>query len=184
MKKYTAGLIIFLLAVTILACKDTNFEKVAKGIEGVEITVNGLEKVIIEGNLRGMISVEDARAVLLACNKIMDANEQASILVRQLHKLNQQDQVNLFQVIHPVLETVDRIMAADLVSIKDPETKNKIKLAIGVMQLTLRGIEAALVEGGKNVAGAEEQDRFDFRYDGNGQCWPALCYALGYDAKA
>jgi hypothetical protein len=113
----------------------------------VGIGVQGLQSVIIDGNLRGQISTEDARAIMQVCIKITEANVQASGLVRQLAKLKTEDRITLFNVVHPVLQTVDNAMALDLAGVKDPSLKAKIRLAIGTMQLTLRAIEAALVGG-------------------------------------
>jgi hypothetical protein len=135
---------------TVAACGPSTYERVAQGIQGLAIGVQGLQNVIIEGNLRGTITTEDARTIMQACVKISEANTQASGLVRQLVKLKQEDRINLFTVLHPVLETVDHAMALELTGIKDPALKAKIRLALGAMQLTLRGIEAALV-GGNNA---------------------------------
>lgn len=142
-----AVLALCLLLCTVAACGPSDYEKAAKGIQGVAIAVQGLQNVIIEGHLRGQISTEDARAIMQACVRISEANTQASGLVRQLSRLQEQDRVNLFTVLHPVLETVDQIMVLELTGIKDAALKAKIRLAIGTMQLTLRAIEAALVGG-------------------------------------
>jgi hypothetical protein len=143
------ALCLFLCAVA--GCGPSDYEKVAKGIQTVGLGVQGLQSVIIDGNLRGQISTEDARAIMQVCIRITEANVQASGLVRQLAKLSQEDRINLFSVIHPVLQTVDNAMAIDLIGVKDPHLKAKIKIALGTMQLTLRAIEMALVQGGNDA---------------------------------
>jgi hypothetical protein len=150
MRKRLALPVLCLFLCAMAACGPSDYEKVAKGIDGVAIAVQGLQNVIIEGNLKGQITTDDARAVMRACVTITEANTQASGLVRKLHALNQQDRISLFQVLHPVLQTVDQAMELELLGVKDPALKTKIKIAIGAMQLTLRAIEAALTSGGAN----------------------------------
>ena len=140
-----------LVLCAVAACGPSDYERVAKGIQGVAISIQGLQAVVIDGILRGQITEADARAIMQVCIRITEANVQASGLVRQLAKLKTEDRITLFNVIHPVLQVIDNAMALDLVGVKDPSLKAKIRLAIGTMQLTLRAIEAALVGGGNGA---------------------------------
>ncbi len=142
--------VLCLLLLPVVACGPSDYEKVAKGIHAIELGIQALQNVVVDGNLRGWIDTADARAIFKACDRIDDATEQASGLIRQLKKLQDEDRVDLFQVLHPVLETVDAAMNMELFGIKDPALKKKIKVAIGAMQLTLRAVELTLVKGEEN----------------------------------
>jgi hypothetical protein len=151
MKRLAVPVLCLFLCV-MAACGPSSYERVAQGVQGVALAVQGLQAVVVEGNLRGTISTDDARAIMRACVKISEANSQASGLVRQLSRLKTEDRINLYTVLHPVLATVDQTMELELLGVTDPALKLKIKIAIGTMQLTLRAIEAALVQGGENAA--------------------------------
>ena len=150
MQRRLAIPVLCLILCAVVACRPSDFERVAKGIDGVAIIVGGLQKTIIEANLRETITTDNARAIMKACQKISEANDKASRLTRQLHRLSRQDRIDLFQVLHPVLAIVDEANTLDLVGITDPNLRAIISAAFGSLQLGLRAIEAALVAGGRN----------------------------------
>jgi hypothetical protein len=150
MRKALAVPILCLLLLSLVACGPSDYEKVAKGLVITSQAVSALQNVVIEGQKTGTISQDDARAIMVACVKIGQAGIEATKLTRTLVKLGKSDRVTVFQLIHPVLVTVDNAVALDLAGINDQTLRKRIRLALGSIQLTLRAIEVALV-GGDNV---------------------------------
>lgn len=149
-RKTLRPLIGLFVAFTLVSCSDSSLTKLSKALDDVTIGIGGLEKTVIASNQAGAISDADTQTILLLCQKINTAEQEASKTARALVKLNATGSSSILATLGPVTVALNDVVVNGLAGIKDPATKTKITDVLVTVQTALTTAEAILVAtGGK-----------------------------------
>lgn len=137
-------LLVAALCMALVACQDDALTKTAQALNDVALSVGAVQTTVIESNKAGALSEDDTRTVLLLCQKINTAGQQASAITRGLTKLTPAQRGSLTVVIKPVLDAVAQAVNGGLITIKDQGVKTKILAALVTIETALNTVNVIL----------------------------------------
>jgi len=144
------GLLVILTLLVAVSCSDAALTKLSKALNDVALGLKSLQTTVIASNQAGAISDSDTQAILLLCQKIDTAGQEASKTTRALTKLNASGSASILATLGPVVTAVNDVVNNGLVGIKDPATKAKVTDVLVTIQTALNSAQVILVAtGGK-----------------------------------
>jgi hypothetical protein len=143
MRKTLAAVV--LSAMTLVSCSDPTLTKVAKGLTDYGAAIHGVETSVIQAQQQGVITVEQARPVIMLLVKLNDAGVQASALTRNLTKLPAANKGQLVQILSPVIQALQQATSSGLIGVPDGPTKTNILIGLNTALLALNTIQPLLM---------------------------------------
>ncbi len=141
-KKSSAVAVLFVVTIAAAWCKDEQVKILAKTTRAV---VEACDQVLIDVDkmqVDGLMTDAENRMVYGIVKKIALADRQANAMVKPLVNLDAKTKLDLLKLVEPILTVIDDAIKTDLLTITNPDTRNKITIALQTIRLS---VEAALV---------------------------------------
>jgi hypothetical protein len=139
--------LIAILALSLLACRDSDLLKVSKALLVTAKSIEQLQTDAIEANKLALISDDDTRVILELCIKASQAGKEATALTRAISKLEQPDRGKLLLILQPVVKSIDSCIQNGLSGIKNDATRQRFRLTLLGAQSALNTIQIILAGG-------------------------------------
>jgi hypothetical protein len=130
----------------VMACGDSDLQKVAKALTVTAKSISMAQTTVIEANKQKLISDDDTAAILKVCLEVNRAGKDATAITRGLAQLDQPSRSQLLTILIPVIRSIgDAVTRTSL--IKDAQTQTNIKGILLTVQTTLTSIQLILAGG-------------------------------------
>ena len=132
-------LMVPLLAMVMMApsCED-KLKTLAHELEVISETNSVVQKAVIAAEKKGLITADEARPVIEVTLKIGLAGKEAVAATKAIAKLDEGSRGNLFEILEPIVEVVDRVIDnEELSGIHNEGTRQELELAFGVIRTAL-----------------------------------------------
>lgn len=130
------------------ACGDSDLKKVAKALQITAESIAILQTTVIDANVHGLVSDDDAAQILELCVKANQAGKEATAVIRAVSQLSSPTRAQLAGILAPVIRSVGRLLDDLTLGIKNDERRGKVRLALITAQSALNTVEIVLASGG------------------------------------
>jgi hypothetical protein len=135
---------ILFLALTFLACTDTQLQKLAKITRSVAETTNQLSIDLPQLYQSGALTQDEAVKVANLLKRVTLANDQVNAMIEPLAKLDPNTKANLSQVLAPIANALDEQSLSDILNIKNESAREKLRLSLTAIRASLVLAQALL----------------------------------------
>lgn len=126
---------------------DHALQVTSKAVLDIAQATGGVQASIIAANSAGLASDATTKSILLICQKINGADQEASKVIRSLQVLAPADRGKLDALLTPILAAVNDSIATGLIGITDPNTRTQVQAGLTAIQVALSGVRVALAGG-------------------------------------
>lgn len=135
-----------LLSVVMTACQQADAKKVGDAIGKVQVAVSGLRNTVHTANTLTPQAITDEHAMVIykICDKLDNAGIEADKATRSYSQLPAGTKPQLAALVNPILTAIDDSIANDLISIKDPVTRQNIQAALATISSGLVVIQSVV----------------------------------------
>jgi hypothetical protein len=148
MKNRFFALSLILLLLSLMACTDSQLQKVSKGMLVFSQSLNVLQTDVIAANKSQLIDDKTTGTILEVCMKADAAGKQVDGILRTLSKIDPNSRSQIVNLITPIVNSLDPSQLEFIAGIKDPATKQKVDAAFTALRTTIAGVQMALAVGG------------------------------------
>jgi len=135
--------LVILLALFSFGCNDP-LKTTSKALSDTATAVGQLQTTVINANKQGLLSDADTSNILQICGKVNQAGLEASRITRSYTQLTPQNKADLGLIIDPLIIAVNDSLSNGLVTVKDPNTRQTIQLALTAIKTALVTVQAVV----------------------------------------
>lgn len=139
--------ILWLALLSMTACDGNDRAQVAKGLTITAKAISVVQTTVIQANKDGLINDDDTKDILLMAIRVNQAGQDCVALIRTLEEIGPADRQTLVQVLKPAIAAVQRALDNELLGVKNPETKQKVRGVILAVQTALNSIMLVIAGG-------------------------------------
>ena len=148
MKRFLSVALMMFITLGMVACSDSDLQKVSKDMLVVATTVGTIQDDVIAANNAKLLSDKTTSDILGVCQKVNVAGKQVNAILASISKLDPNSKSSLLVILTQVSNAVDPTQLEFVTGIKDPVIKQKIEGGFIVARTAISGIQL-IIAGGK-----------------------------------
>ena len=148
MKRFLSVALMMFITLGMVACSDSDLQKVSKDMLVVATTVGTIQDDVIAANNAKLLSDKTTSDILGVCQKVNVAGKQVNAILASISKLDPNSKSSLLVILTQVSNAVDPTQLEFVTGITDPVIKQKIEGGFIVARTAISGIQL-IIAGGK-----------------------------------